>query len=288
MVQDRPSRSRRCRCAEPHSVSPRSRPHHRGALLRGHRRRARRAAPSPSSMRRASSYERIAVPGALEIPQVLAQAPSAGSSRAAPRRPLGRRVALGCVIRGETSHYDIVCNNANHWLMEVAIRHSVPVGNGILTVDTEAQAMARARGGARRQRRRRRPRLPGLIEIVRAFRGTGAHDRSKKHELRRPRKAYAAHRGARRRRAGALPDGHGRHRPQRGDRRVRAPAVPAKPPGDEVAAGADPVFFPDCCAASCAVSATSIRSSISSSPRVGGSSASTRSCARSCAPASSN
>ena len=58
-------------------------------------------------------------------------------------------MALGCVIRGETSHYDIVCNNANHWLMEVAIRHGIPVGNGILTVDTEAQAMARARGGAR-------------------------------------------------------------------------------------------------------------------------------------------
>ena len=71
-------------------------------------------------------------------------------------------VALGCVIRGETSHYDIVCNNANHWLMEVAVRHGIPLGNGILTVDTEAQAMARARGGARRQGRRRGARLPAL------------------------------------------------------------------------------------------------------------------------------
>ena len=56
-------------------------------------------------------------------------------------------VALGCVIRGETAHYDIVCNNANHWLMEVAVRQDVPVGNAILTVDTRAQAVARAEGG---------------------------------------------------------------------------------------------------------------------------------------------
>ncbi|NJO23083.1 MAG: 6,7-dimethyl-8-ribityllumazine synthase, partial [Sphingomonadales bacterium] len=56
-------------------------------------------------------------------------------------------VALGCVIRGETSHYDIVCNNANHWMMHVATEQHIPVGNGILTVDTHDQALARARGG---------------------------------------------------------------------------------------------------------------------------------------------
>ena len=94
-------------------------------------------------------YDRITVPGALEIPQVLAQAASAGLiPRSAASGRWDGAVALGCVIRGETSHYDIVCNNANHWLMEVAIRHSIPLGNGILTVDTEAQAMARAQGGA--------------------------------------------------------------------------------------------------------------------------------------------
>ena len=56
-------------------------------------------------------------------------------------------MALGCVIRGETTHYDIVCNNANHWLMEIAVRHAIPLGNAILTVETEAQALARAEGG---------------------------------------------------------------------------------------------------------------------------------------------
>jgi len=56
-------------------------------------------------------------------------------------------VALGCVIRGQTSHYDIVVNNANHWLYEAAAEAMLPVGNGILTVDTKDQALARARGG---------------------------------------------------------------------------------------------------------------------------------------------
>ena len=93
-------------------------------------------------------YDRIVVPGALEIPQVLASAVDAGLlPAAAPRARYAGAIVLGCVIRGETSHYDIVCNNANHWLMETAIRHRVPVGNGILTVDTKAQAMARAEGG---------------------------------------------------------------------------------------------------------------------------------------------
>jgi 6,7-dimethyl-8-ribityllumazine synthase len=93
-------------------------------------------------------YERVAVPGALEIPQVLAAAVSAGliPSRAPSARFAGA-IALGCVIRGETSHYDIVCNNANHWLMQVAIANAVPIGNGILTVDNEKQAMQRAKGG---------------------------------------------------------------------------------------------------------------------------------------------
>jgi 6,7-dimethyl-8-ribityllumazine synthase len=90
------------------------------------------------------------VPGALEIPQALAQAVKAdliGSDEASAR--FDGCVALGCVIRGETSHYDIVCNNANHWLMQVALANAIPLGNAILTVDTEAQALERARGGRR-------------------------------------------------------------------------------------------------------------------------------------------
>jgi 6,7-dimethyl-8-ribityllumazine synthase len=95
-----------------------------------------------------ATYERIVVPGALEIPQALAQAVKAGliGSDDANARFDGC-IVLGCVIRGETSHYDIVCNNANHWLMHVAVANAIPLGNAILTVDTEAQALERARGG---------------------------------------------------------------------------------------------------------------------------------------------
>lgn len=90
------------------------------------------------------TYTRIAVPGALEIPQAFAAAVDADLFES--DGDFDGAVALGCVIRGETSHYDIVCNNTNHWLMEVAVGNGIPVGNGVLTVDTESQAMARAQG----------------------------------------------------------------------------------------------------------------------------------------------
>jgi 6,7-dimethyl-8-ribityllumazine synthase len=101
---------------------------------------------------RGATFDRIEVPGALEIPQVLTLASAAGLFYGNPlsTKPSARyagAVALGCVIRGETSHYDIVCNNANHWLIDVAVHNAIPIGNAILTVDTEAQAMARAKGG---------------------------------------------------------------------------------------------------------------------------------------------
>lgn len=96
-----------------------------------------------------TSYgDRFQVPGALELPQALQAAVKAGLVGGdAPQRYAGV-IAVGCVIRGETSHYDIVCNNTNHWLMETVIRHNIPFGNAVLTVDTEAQALARATGGA--------------------------------------------------------------------------------------------------------------------------------------------
>ena len=54
-------------------------------------------------------------------------------------------VALGCVIRGETYHFDIVANESSRALMDLAIAESAAIGNGILTVENEAQAWARAR-----------------------------------------------------------------------------------------------------------------------------------------------
>jgi 6,7-dimethyl-8-ribityllumazine synthase len=95
-----------------------------------------------------ASIERVQVPGALEIPLALAQAVEAGLIPAyAPKARFDGCVALGCVIRGETTHYETVAANANHWLMDIAVRHAIPLGNAILTVENEAQALERAQGG---------------------------------------------------------------------------------------------------------------------------------------------
>jgi 6,7-dimethyl-8-ribityllumazine synthase len=61
------------------------------------------------------------------------------------RRPYDGVIALGCVIRGDTIHFDIVAIESARALMNLAVARSLPVGNGILTVDSEAQAWARAR-----------------------------------------------------------------------------------------------------------------------------------------------
>lgn len=83
-----------------------------------------------------AQVERLAVPGALEIPAAVRMAMTAG---------FDGFVALGCVIRGETSHYDIVANESAHGLQLLALDHELPIGNGILTVENRDQAMARAR-----------------------------------------------------------------------------------------------------------------------------------------------
>jgi 6,7-dimethyl-8-ribityllumazine synthase len=88
------------------------------------------------------AYDCVSVPGSLEIPPAVAIALDAGGRR---RRPYDGVVALGCVIRGDTSHFDIVAGESARGLMDLAIARALPVGNGILTVDTEAQAWGRAR-----------------------------------------------------------------------------------------------------------------------------------------------
>jgi len=86
-------------------------------------------------------YDVVTVPGALEIPQAIAVALDAAAKRKA---GYDGAVALGCVIRGETSHYDIVAGESARALMALGIERGVPVGNGILTVDKEDQARVRA------------------------------------------------------------------------------------------------------------------------------------------------
>lgn len=119
-----------------------------------------------------ASWDRVLVPGALEIPQALALAVARGCFADSAAQPgYAGVVALGCVIRGETSHYETVCTNANHWLMEIATRHAIPLGNAILTVENEAQAMARAVGGRAGKGGDAARACLKLIEIARAFEG---------------------------------------------------------------------------------------------------------------------
>ncbi len=83
------------------------------------------------------AYERVAVPGAFEIPAAIALAWRAGAG-------FDGAVALGCVIRGETTHYDYVCGESARALQNLAVDEGVPIGYGILTCETGAQAHTRA------------------------------------------------------------------------------------------------------------------------------------------------
>jgi 6,7-dimethyl-8-ribityllumazine synthase len=84
----------------------------------------------------------LTVPGALEVPAAIAIAVDAAERRGT---AYDAAVALGCVIRGETFHFEIVSEQSARALMDLAIARGLPLGNGILTVDTEAQAWARAK-----------------------------------------------------------------------------------------------------------------------------------------------
>lgn len=87
------------------------------------------------------SAEVLTVPGALEIPAAIVIACDAAAKSG---RPIEAVVALGCVIRGETTHYEIVSGESSRALMDIAVSRGLPLGNGILTVENESQAWARA------------------------------------------------------------------------------------------------------------------------------------------------
>ena len=91
-----------------------------------------------------ATYDRITVPGALEIPAAIAIALDAARRK---RKPYDGVVALGCVIQGQTYHFELVSNESARGLMDLSVSERLALGNGILTVDNEAQAFERA-GGA--------------------------------------------------------------------------------------------------------------------------------------------
>ena len=84
------------------------------------------------------AFERIAVPGALEIPAVISIAHQGASPK------FDGYIALGCVIRGQTDHYDHICREASRALMDIAVQDGVALGFGILTCPSYELAMERA------------------------------------------------------------------------------------------------------------------------------------------------
>lgn len=84
-------------------------------------------------------YDRLSVPGALEIPAAIAMA-----SQRLDGPQYSGYVALGCVIRGETYHFEIVCNESARGIMDLTTAELLPIGNGILTVENSDQAWERA------------------------------------------------------------------------------------------------------------------------------------------------
>lgn len=85
----------------------------------------------------AHSYDVVSVPGAFEIPAAIHMAMQG-------EKPYDGYIALGCVIRGETTHYDYVCTECARGLQDLAVLHQTPIGFGVLTVENKKQAEARA------------------------------------------------------------------------------------------------------------------------------------------------
>lgn len=80
--------------------------------------------------------ELVTVPGALEVPVAL--------DALAARERYDALVAIGCIVRGETYHFELVANESGAGVTRVALDHAIPIANAILTVENEAQAWARA------------------------------------------------------------------------------------------------------------------------------------------------
>lgn len=88
------------------------------------------------------THDVVTVPGALEIPAAIAIAFDAAENNG---KPYDAAIALGCVVRGETFHFEIVSMESSRGLMDLSINRRIPLGNGILTVNTDEQAWARAK-----------------------------------------------------------------------------------------------------------------------------------------------
>jgi 6,7-dimethyl-8-ribityllumazine synthase len=115
-----------------------------------------------------ASFERVSVPGAFEIPAAIHMGLRSMEFHAARRRFDGY-VALGCIIRGETSHYDHVCTESARKLQDLACQYALALGYGILTCDTKEQAWARARVEGRNKGGETARACLSMLDIKRQF-----------------------------------------------------------------------------------------------------------------------
>ena len=111
-----------------------------------------------------ATCEIVSVPGAFEIPPAIALAAQAAGR-------FDGFVALGCVIRGETTHYDHICAETARSLQDLAVRDGLPIGYGILTVENEAQALVRAAPDGRDKGGEATRACLALVALKRRFRG---------------------------------------------------------------------------------------------------------------------
>ncbi|HEY2434131.1 MAG TPA: 6,7-dimethyl-8-ribityllumazine synthase [Vicinamibacterales bacterium] len=134
----------------------------------------------------ASQVDRFEVPGAYELPQAARAAAASGAYDAI--------VCLGCVVRGETPHFDYISAAVAHGIMDAAGDTGVPMAFGVLTVDTQAQAVARAGTGPDNKGREA---AAAAIEMALVYRKIEAARKARK-----ARKARSARRTRRTRRSG--------------------------------------------------------------------------------------
>jgi 6,7-dimethyl-8-ribityllumazine synthase len=106
--------------------------------------------------------EELEVPGAFELPQAARRAAETGRFDAV--------ICLGCVIRGETPHFEYISSAVAHGIMDAAAATGVPIAFGVLTTDTQAQAQARARPG---RDNKGREAAAAAIEMAALFRRLG-------------------------------------------------------------------------------------------------------------------
>lgn len=116
-----------------------------------------------------ATYHKVSVPGCLEIPTAMLYALRSMDSFTARKRFDGF-VGLGCVIRGETTHYDIVCNESARGMQDLALRYGLAIGNGVLTVENREQAWARASITAKNKGGFAARACLDMIELKRQFR----------------------------------------------------------------------------------------------------------------------